>query len=101
MKTSYIGFVMFCALLVFTTVVSAQYYGQRTETITVQPKYPDLVPNDGLMDAGTWANPMTVQSDRRGAPSYEVGPKYPDLVPNDGLMDAGTWANPNQIKVTY
>ena len=101
MKTSHLGLIGFCVFLASLTMVSGQYYGSHTETITIQPKYPDLKPNDGIFDAGTWANPMTIKSDNPSAPTYEVGPKYPDLKPNDGIFDSGTWANPNQIKVTY
>jgi hypothetical protein len=50
------------------------------------------------MDAGTWANPLEIESDDYSAPSFEVKSKYPDLIPNDGLMDAGTWANPWQVE---
>ena len=102
MKTTHIIIATLIGALTLLSVASGQYYGQqRTETITIQPKYMDLTPNDGLMDAGSAANPVIIKSDNPSAPTYEVAPKYHDVTPGDGIMDAGTYSNPNQIKVRY
>jgi hypothetical protein len=66
-------------------------YGQ--DKWTVEPMYPDLVPNDGFLDKGTWQNPYVIR-DFLGNTKGTIKPLYPDLHPNDGFLDSGTVFNP-------
>jgi len=64
---------------------------------TITPKYYDITPNDGMMDAGSYANPYVVKDDM-GQVTATVKPRYFDITPNDGLMDEGTYANPYEVE---
>jgi hypothetical protein len=83
------------SLLVFTLLTCttpALAFDQR-EPLTIRPLIPDMVPNDGIVDGGTYGNPYVVQ-DQQGTVQYEIRPQLPDIVPNDSLLDAGSFSNP-------
>ena len=62
----------------------------------IKPRYLDLQPNDGFMDAGTNFNPYVFKN-QFGQEIGEIKSKYLDLTPNDGFMDAGSNFNPYKI----
>lgn len=64
---------------------------------TVEPRYPDIFPNDGIMDQGTWINPYELR-DQSGRTRGTIQPRYPDVFPNDGVFDAGSYANPYELE---
>jgi len=78
--------VSLAAVLGFTAFAFAAEY-------IIEPRYPDLKPNDGFMDSGTWQNPYVVK-DRYGREKAVIRPRFPDFNPNDNFMDPGTPFNP-------
>lgn len=64
--------------------------------LEMQSLFPDVFPNDGVLDAGTIANPLFLEG-RNGA-RYEIKPEWPDVFPNDGVLDAGSLANPWEVE---
>lgn len=66
------------------------------EQWTIQPRYPDIYPNDGIGDAGSYTNPYELQ-DSYGRTRGIMRSRYPDIKPNDGIGDAGSYANPYEI----
>lgn len=80
-------------ITVFLGLCSISYAGEQEIT----PRYFDLTPNDGFLDAGTPSNPYIIK-DQYGREKGTIKPRYFDLIPGDGLMDAGTPANPYIIK---
>jgi hypothetical protein len=82
------------------TVANAQLiydYGTQSNDVTVQPRYIDMNPGDGIMDVGTPMNPY-VMKDNSGKVVGQVRSKYVDAYPGDGMMDAGSFNNPYVIK---
>ena len=73
--------------------VSSVAYAERS---TIEPRYYDLTPNDGFMDAGTAVNPYEIK-DSYGNTRATIEPRYYDMTPDDGFMDAGTTVNPYVI----
>lgn len=59
---------------------------------TVHPQVYDLVPGDGVLDAGSLANPYIIEGPY--GPAYTIVPQVPDLIPNDGILDSGSFTNP-------
>lgn len=80
-------------LLVFALLTSPAFAFDQPGTLTIRPQIPDMVPGDGVLDAGTYANPIVIQ-DQQGTTRYEVRPQIPDMVPNDSVLDAGSFSNP-------
>ena len=64
---------------------------------TIQPRYPDIYPNNGIMDAGSYINPYEVR-DPAGQALGTMRSRYPDVEPNNGIMDRGTWQNPYDVE---
>jgi len=80
------------AVVLFTGIALA---GEQWE---IRPKYPDVNPNDGIMDPGSYFNPYIIIPDNPYEPREEIRPKYPDVNPNDGIMDPGSYFNPYIIE---
>lgn len=68
------------------------------EHYTIQPQVPDIVPGDGILDSGSWANPFILKG--ADGSRYEIKPEVYDLFPNDGILDGGSFSNPWTIKPT-
>lgn len=64
-----------------------------SQFLTIRPQFPDVVPNDGIGDQGTFGNPYIIQ-DQLGRPVGKLQPKFPDVVPHDGIGDPGSYGNP-------
>ena len=67
------------------------------DTWTIRPRFPDFIPNDGIMEKGSFFNPYEIR-DQRGQVRGIIRPRYPDLIPNDGSLDSGGWTNPYELK---
>ena len=63
-----------------------------TRPLMTQPLFPDITPGDGVFDAGSLANPYTLQGP--DGHTYITEPLIHDDVPNDGVFDAGSFSNP-------
>ena len=55
-------------------------------------RWPDVVPGDGVLDAGTSMNPWEVSAD--GETVAELRTRWPDVTEDDGVLDAGSALNP-------
>jgi len=89
--------VFFCLILIIPANSVAQTFGQAKE-FTVETSFPDLTPNDGIFDAGTFINPYVIKNKS----GHEIGTMeadFPDPMPNDGVLDAGSFTNPYRIKL--
>jgi len=84
---------LFASILCIALLASPCFAGEYT----VESMVPDLQPGDGIMEAGSIANPYVV-SDSDGQEVGTMEPMTPDLVPNDGFMDAGSISNPWVIR---
>ena len=67
------------------------------DELVIKTKNFDVVPGDGIMDAGTPQNPYVIQNPY-GKTIGKIQTKNFDVQPGDGLMDAGTPQNPYIIK---
>ncbi len=72
----------------------AQYYQRH---ITVQPRFHDITPNDGLFEAGSYSNPYEIQQGGRTIGTMQ--PRFHDITPNDGLFEAGSYSNPYELEL--
>ena len=64
---------------------------QPPRKTTIHPQVFDVIPNDGILDAGSLANPYILESPQG---RFKITPQVPDLFPNDGILDGGSLANP-------
>jgi hypothetical protein len=75
------------------------YFGtqHQEQPATIRPQMFDLIPNDGMFDAGTYSNPYILE---QGEARYQIQPNIPDLIPDDGMFEGGTYFNPWVIERT-
>lgn len=87
-----IGLVLMCATSTVAFDEQPQPLSSQRGRYTLQPQIPDLVPNDGIMDGGSYVNPYILEGS--DGSRYEVMPQLPDIFPHDGMLDAGSFSNP-------
>ena len=77
-------------VLLLSLILTQPVFAERYE---IKSRTPDFYPNDGFLEAGSYANPYII-IDESGQQVGTIRTRTPDFAPNDGFLEAGSYSNP-------